>query len=830
MKTQLLNVLTTITLLLIPIINFAQTPTLGTAASFVLYSSDGAVTNTGTSHITGNVGTNAGSSTGFGNVNGVMHDQDDTSLKCATDLLNTYNQLNSDTIEFIFPSDTIGKGDTILAGVDSIPLGAAILKGNLFLNAKGNANAVFIIKIQGAFSTDTSSKIILINGALACNVFWKVEGAVSMAAQTTMRGTVIAHNAAISMGVDDTLEGRVLSTTGAVSVNGILAYTPIGCGSPILTGPTAPVLAATTCYALFSTDGNVMNTGISNITGDVGTNVGSTTGFGSSVVIGTIHAIPDASTDTCATYLAKVYTYLSTLSPDIELLYPAQFGNNLVLTPHTYVMNATTTFTDTLFLNAEDDSNAVFVIQINGALSTSTHSNVILINEAKAKNVYWLVNGAVSIADTSVFNGTLVCNNGAILLNQGVTLNGRVLTTTGALTTEAITVDAIGSQPLISIISASGSTTFCSGKSIILSGNNGGTWNIGKATATITVDTAGDYYVINTSSCGGSDTSNHILVIVNPLPTVSVTTPAAVCDGDTVSLTASGTTSYTWSPAKGLSATTDSSVIANPTVTTTYTVTGTDSLGCSAAKTVTVTINPTPIITIIPSPASICIGGSSTITLSGASTYTWSPSKSLSDTTGETATANPTVTATYTIVGTSSKGCVDTTTETVIVNALPGKPKITKMNADVLTSSNDTLNNQWYLNGSIILGADNPTYIADEKGCYSVGVTNPATSCSSLSDTTCVSTVISGIKRLSINSNQLSIYPNPTSGQFTVKSDDNQNGYAVEVYNVVGEKVFQSVLSNSQITIDLSSKSAGLYFVYLKSEESVEVGKVLITK
>ena len=54
----------------------AQAPTLGTAGDFVLFTASGAVTNTGNSFITGNVGTNTGAITGFGNVNGVMHTSD----------------------------------------------------------------------------------------------------------------------------------------------------------------------------------------------------------------------------------------------------------------------------------------------------------------------------------------------------------------------------------------------------------------------------------------------------------------------------------------------------------------------------------------------------------------------------------------------------------------------------------------------------------------------------------------------------------------------------------------------------------------------------------
>lgn len=436
MRNVILCTITAVALSFFPTYIFSQAPNLGTAADFVLFSSNGAIGNSGISQITGHVGTNSGSSTAFGNVNGVMHDNDGASAQCAVDLLVAYNQLNS-AVPAFFPASLLGNGQVLTAGVYSIS-GATTLNLDLTLNAQGNANAVFIFQLQGPLSTNASSKVILSNGAQACNVFWKVEGLVSMASGTTMRGTIIANNAAINMSTGDTLEGRALTTAGAITIDGTMAYTPVGCGSVVLNGPVAPALAATACYALFSSDGPVINSGVTYVTGDVGTNVGLTTGFNSLDVTGMVHAIPDGSTAMCAADLLTVYTYLNTLAYDIELLYPAQFGTNLVLTPHTYLLNAATVLTDTLYLNAMGNANAVFVIQINGALSTSTYSKVILTNGAQAKNVFWKVEGAVDINDYSVFNGTLISNNGAINLNTGMTLNGRVLTTTGSVSTFAM--------------------------------------------------------------------------------------------------------------------------------------------------------------------------------------------------------------------------------------------------------------------------------------------------------------------------------------------------------------------------------------------------------
>jgi len=437
MKTKLLISLTTVCLFLMPNANFGETINLGTAANFVLFSTNGSVSNTGKSNLTGNVGTNVGSSTAFGNVNGVMHDQDGVTAQAATDLLFAYNQLNTLTPTF-HPASVLGNGTTLTPGVYDIT-GASSLNLGLTLDALGDPNAQFVFQLNGSFSTNAESKVHLINGALACNVFWKVEGLVSMAPGTSFKGTVIANNAAIIMATRDTLEGRALSTAGALTVNGILAYTPIGCASAVLTGPAAPNAGTAKCYGLFSANGTVTNSGTSNVLGDVGSNLGLTSGFTVPMVTGGIHINPDNSTIQCAADVLTMNDYLNLLPADIELLYPAQFGQNLILTPHTYKLMSATVLTDTLYLNAQGNANAVFVIKITGALSTSVNSKVILQNGAQAKNVFWKIDGPVNISDNSVFVGSIVANNGAISLSTGVTLDGRAYTTSGAVLTTSIT-------------------------------------------------------------------------------------------------------------------------------------------------------------------------------------------------------------------------------------------------------------------------------------------------------------------------------------------------------------------------------------------------------
>jgi len=415
----------------------SQAPVLGTTANFAIFSSNGAVSNTGLSHITGNVGTNNGSSTNFGNVDGVMNDANGATATAAAELTVAYNQLNA-AIPNFFPAPLLGNGQTLTAGTYSISQGAS-LDNTLTLDGQGNPDAVFIFKIQGAFSSTSGSKVVLINGAVACNVFWKVEGLVDLATNTQMKGTVVANNAAIVLNTGVSLEGRALSTTGAVTVSGVTVTKPIGCGSPILTGPVAPALRSVACFTIFTGSGTVTNTGISTVVGDIGSNVGLTTGFQALNVTGTIHANPDQATFVCATDLNTVYTYLNTLPVDIELLYPASFGQDLVLTPHTYLLNAATVLNGKVILNAQGNADAVFVIKIVGALSTSTFASVELINNAQAKNVFWKVDGAISLNDYASFKGTVIGNNGAVNLNTGTVIEGRVLSTTGAVATAAIT-------------------------------------------------------------------------------------------------------------------------------------------------------------------------------------------------------------------------------------------------------------------------------------------------------------------------------------------------------------------------------------------------------
>lgn len=174
------------------------------------------------------------------------------------------------------------------------------------------------------------------------------------------------------------------------------------------------------------------------------------------------------------------------------------------------------------------------------------------------------------------------------------------------------------------------------------------------------------------SSCANCSALNNILNIqLTKQCSGSMTiTPssASICSGNNTSLSASGMSTYTWSPSTGLNATTGSSVVASPSVSTNYTVNGTDANGCVQSKTVSVTVNNVN-ISISPSTASFCAGQNISLTAAGATSYTWSPSTGLNSTSSPTVLANPSTTTTYTILGTGTGSCVSS--RTIQVSVVP---------------------------------------------------------------------------------------------------------------------------------------------------------------
>ncbi|MFD3003742.1 ice-binding family protein, partial [Pontibacter toksunensis] len=129
------------------------------------------------------------------------------------------------------------------------------------------------------------------------------------------------------------------------------------------------------------------------------------------------------------------YNHLSALAPDEILPLPIIGGRSL--TPGTYRIGGNATLKGTLTLDGLDQSNALFVIQIDGSLySDPISSNIRLINGAQAKNVFWVMTGGVELQSNTLFQGTMLAK-GDIILHTSVNGAGRAISLEGKVVLNA---------------------------------------------------------------------------------------------------------------------------------------------------------------------------------------------------------------------------------------------------------------------------------------------------------------------------------------------------------------------------------------------------------
>lgn len=235
----------------------------------------------------------------------------------------------------------------------------------------------------------------------------------------------------------------------------------------------------------------------------------------------------------------------------------------------------------------------------------------------------------------------------------------------GCTASDMITITVIASPTVTAVASP---LTICAGEVVTLDGFGADTylWMPGSLSGSTVTDTplsTTTYTVTGTavSGCTGTET---VTVTVNPLPAVSASaTPAAICEGETTSLSATGASTYLWMPGSSPG----TPVTESPLTTTTYTVTGTDGNGCSNSATAVVTVNPLPTVAASATPSAVCAGETVTLDAAGADVYTWMPGSL----TGASVNDAPASTTTYTVTGTDVNGCTGTANTTVTVNPAP---------------------------------------------------------------------------------------------------------------------------------------------------------------
>ncbi|MEY2828521.1 MAG: hypothetical protein RIQ33_379 [Bacteroidota bacterium] len=188
-----------------------------------------------------------------------------------------------------------------------------------------------------------------------------------------------------------------------------------------------------------------------------------------------------------------------------------------------------------------------------------------------------------------------------------------------------------------------------------------------------TIDQTARMQATLAGSRNGLITSLGLTPVPTQTPVISVANDT-ICNGGTVTITATGANTFFWSPSTGLNTNNGATVTASPTVTTTYTVYTTNTTNhCTAwAQDTILVLGAATNIKV--SPSKICVGTAQKLTASGGRNYSWSPATGISNTIYDTVTAYFTSASTYTITTHDTIGgiaCSASKNITIAVNPLP---------------------------------------------------------------------------------------------------------------------------------------------------------------
>jgi hypothetical protein len=194
---------------------------LAGAVNFAILAAS-SITNTGATNITGDLGLSPGSSIGGfppGILVGTQHNNDPLAAQAKLDATTAYNDLAGRTsTDIVTLSGNIG-GLTLTPGLYKSTSTLAVSSGDVTFDAKGNANAVFIIQIASSLTTTSGRQVILSGGASASNIYWQVGSSATFGTTSVFKGTVIALQS-ITFNTGASLEGRALARTGGVTMAG----------------------------------------------------------------------------------------------------------------------------------------------------------------------------------------------------------------------------------------------------------------------------------------------------------------------------------------------------------------------------------------------------------------------------------------------------------------------------------------------------------------------------------------------------------------------------------------------------------------------------------
>ncbi|MFH0864989.1 MAG: PKD domain-containing protein [Bacteroidota bacterium] len=345
---------------------------------------------------------------------------------------------------------------------------------------------------------------------------------------------------------------------------------------------------------------------------------------------------------------------------------PGGTGNSITVTPGT-----TTTYTVTATTAGGCSDIETVTVTVN-ALPVASAGNDVTI--CPGENATLDASGSTGTGLSYNWSGGLGTTPQVTVSPSSNTTYTVTVTSNGCTASDNVVVTIVNN---LSVTATPATSSICSGSNVVLTAAGAANYIWSPATglsstsgSSVTASPTSNITYTVTGTTGGCSGTASVIVNVNSVSISATPANPTICSGGNVVLTASGTglTNYLWSPATGLSTTSGASVTASPTTDITYTVTGTDAIGCSA--TTSVTVNVITISATATATDENCghANGTATVAPSGNCTLSWGYVWNTNPV-QNSQTANNLPAGSYTV--TVNCGACSTATS-VSVNNLPG--------------------------------------------------------------------------------------------------------------------------------------------------------------
>ena len=479
------------------------------------------------------------------------------------------------------------------------------------------------------------------------------------------------------------------------------------------------------------------------------------------------------------------------------------------------------------------------VVASNGGCSSSASNGISTIVNAVPTTPVISANGPTSFCQggnvvlsiTPVNGETYLWSNSSIGSSITATSTGSysvVASSNGCSTNSSATSVTVNTPPSTPSISASGSTTFCQGGSVVLSVTspvNGVTytWSNNAVGNSITATSAANYTVTaSLNNCSSTSQATTVTISNGSIttPVISASGSTAICSGTNVvlSVTPANNTTYTWSnnaTGSSLTATTAGN----------YTVTAMSN-GCTATSSpVAVTVAPSPTQPVITSFGSttICQGNSVTLSVSpdANTTYTWSNG-------GSGNTISVSTSGYYAVTATKGNCSLISSSVTVTVNPIPSAPVINVSGATTLCQGTSSFLSVIPANNTTYVWSNNTTGVSTTvttSGNYSVVATSNGCSATSAPVTMTFNNCASLDE---VSNSNFEIYPNPAEDMLYVKLAANESNTTISLLASDGKLIEKRIVSSLEEQFDVSKLDAGVYFFKIENGNLNTSSKVII--